>query len=53
MYSMEWSLGAELWSGVLERSGVRFWSGKIRMECSCGVCVLVCVLLIHHYYKIT
>ena len=28
LYSMEWSLGAELWSGVLEWSGVKFWSGK-------------------------
>ena len=23
---MEWSLGAELWSGVLECSGLEFWS---------------------------
>ena len=28
MYSVEWSLGAEFWSGVLEWSGVKFWSGK-------------------------
>ena len=27
VYSMEWSLGAELWSGVLEWSGVKLWSG--------------------------
>ena len=31
VHSMEWSLGAELWSGVLEWSGVIVWSGK----CSC------------------
>ena len=29
VYSMEWSFGAELWSRVLEWSGVNFWSGKI------------------------
>ena len=28
VYSIEWSLGAELWGGVLELSGVKFWSGK-------------------------
>ena len=53
VYSMEWSLVAEFWSGV------RFWSGKSRMECSYDVmwcecvraCVRVCV--IHNYHKIT
>ena len=30
---MELRLGAEHWSGV------RFWSGKSGMECSCDVCV--------------
>ena len=25
VYSMEWSLGAEFWSRVLEWSGVRLW----------------------------
>ena len=33
---------SNLWSGVLEWSiGVRFWSCKSRMECSCDVCVCV------------
>ena len=41
IYSMEWSLGAEFWSGVIEWSGVRFWRGKSRMKCSCDVCVCV------------
>ena len=32
--------GVESWSGVLEwRIGVRFWSGKSRMVCSCDACV--------------
>ena len=29
------------WSRVLEWSGVRIWSGKSRIECSCYVCVCV------------
>ena len=29
MHSMDWSYGAECWSGVLEWSGVRFLSGKM------------------------
>ena len=43
VYALEWSLGSEFWSGVLELSGVRFWSGKSRVECGCDVCVCVCV----------
>ena len=39
VYSMEWRLRSEFRSGVLELSGVRVWSGKSRMECSCDVCV--------------
>ena len=26
VYSMEWSLGAEIWSEVLTWSGVKFWN---------------------------
>ena len=26
---MQWSFGAEFWSGVLEQSGVKFWSGEL------------------------
>ena len=33
VYSMEWSLGAEFWSGVLEWIGVKFWSGKNDWSC--------------------
>ena len=33
MYSMEWSLGAEFWSGVLEWSGVKFWNRKNDWSC--------------------
>ena len=40
LYSMERSLGAEFWNGVLEWSGVRFRSGKSRSVC---VCVRACV----------
>ena len=29
VYSMEWNLGAELWSGVLGWSGVKFGVAKI------------------------
>ena len=49
MYSMEWSLGAEFRSGVLEWSGVKFWSGKsscslfIKWRAVVCVCVCVCV----------
>ena len=35
----------ESWSEVLEWSGVRFWSGKSREECSCDVCVCGQVLI--------
>ena len=35
---MEWSLGAEFWSGVLELSGVKFWSG----ESTCSLLMLLC-----------
>ena len=49
VYSMEWSLGVEYWSGVLEwsmRFGVKFWTDKSScwraVVCVC-VCVCVCV----------
>ena len=48
-----------LWSGVLERSfGAEYWSGVesdfgvAKVEWS-AVVMFVCVLLTHHYYKIT
>ena len=28
-HSKKWSIGAESWSGVLECSGVKLWSGKV------------------------
>ena len=40
VYSMEWSLGAEFWSGVLEWIGVKFWSGKS----SCSLLIKWCIL---------
>ena len=41
VYSMEWSLGAEFWSGVLEWSGVKLlWSGKR----TCSLLIKLCIL---------
>ena len=40
VHSMEWSLGAEFWSGVLEWSQVKFWSGKGTFSLLIKSCIL-------------
>ena len=40
VYFVEWSLGAEFWSGILEWSGVKFWSSKS----TCSLLIKPCIL---------